>query len=274
LTGPDLDPDILDAFECVGENKPLHGGEGRSVRVGPCVFKPIENPDRYKWSCELLLRVSQDGFRIPEPIRAKNGSFVFKGWSATTFEPGEHVQGRWDEKIEILRTFHLRLRELDHPPMPPSDDRWSWAHEIAWQNAPMPVSIHLDIVRLVEELFAHYQPLTRSEGIIHSDFGGNVLFHDKLNPCIIDFSPAYGCMEYAEAIMIADVIAWENAPLNLLDLLPFDEKYRQFLLRAINFRIIVAALFVPADVNYFLEEYTAFEPLIDKIRLCTESRLA
>ena len=118
---------------------------------------------------------------------------------------------------------------------------------------------------MIDAVFAHYQTLPRALGIIHSDFGGNILFHDCLTSCIIDFSPAYGSVEYAEAIMIADTAAWENAPLEIVNLLPSDEHYRQYLLRAINFRIIVAALFKPTSVQQFLNEYAAFTPMIDLV---------
>jgi len=265
MTNTILDPDISHAFQCAGESHVLVGGEGRSVRVDQCVFKPIDNPDHYSWSCDLLLRLSREGFRLSEPRRASNGSFVFKGWGASSFEAGEHVPDRWQEKMEVLRLFHSKLRDLDYPAMPPSDDYWSLAHEIAWQVLPLPAALHSGIVNKIDTVFAHYQPLTRAVGIIHSDFGGNILFHDSLAPCVIDFSPAYGSVEYAEAIMIADATAWDDAPLEILNLLPFDEHYRQHLLRAINFRLIVAALFKPKSMEQFLNEYAAFKPMIDVV---------
>jgi uncharacterized protein (TIGR02569 family) len=263
LTDLILPPGIKEAFYCHGETQRLAGGEGRSFKVGPCVFKPIENPERYSWSCELLLNVPQVGFRIAEPRRTRDGSFVFRGWGASDFVSGEHVQGRWHEKLEILRLFHTQLQELENTPIPPSDDRWSLAHEIAWQVIPLPTEIHPDISNLINALFFHYQPLPRGQEIIHSDFSGNTLFHFLLDPCVIDFSPAYGSIEYAETIMIADAIAWEQAPLEIISLLRFDEHYRQNLLRAINFRLIVTALFYPRDIEPFLVEYAAFNSLIE-----------
>jgi len=263
VSNPILHSDIKEAFLCDGVSELLAGGEGCSVRVGLCVFKPIENPERYSWSCELLLRLPQVGFRIPTPRRARDGSFVFKGWGASSFEPGEHVQGHWYEKLEILRLFQFQLRELEHPSMPPSDDYWSLAHEIAWQAIPLPTELHPEISDLITTVFTQYQPLARGQEIIHSDFSGNTLFHDRLEPCVIDFSPANGSIKYAEAVMIADAIAWGNAPLEILNLLPIDGDYRQNLLRAINFRLIVAALFWPTRLELFLDEYVAFKPIID-----------
>jgi hypothetical protein len=146
--------------------------------------------------------------------------------------------------------------------MPPSDDFWSQAHEIAWQVTPLPDTIHPKTMKVIDDIFAAYRSLPRGNKIIHSDMCGNILFQDGQNPCIIDFSPAYGSIEYGEAILVADAIAWEDAPLKIVDLISETPSYRQNLLRAINFRVIVAALFEPKDFDWFLKEYTAFEPLI------------
>lgn len=149
--------------------------------------------------------------------------------------------------------------------MPPSDDNWNQAHEIAWQKAPVPHTFDRQMVESIESLFVQYRPLQRTKCIIHSDICGNILFHESLIPCIIDFSPAFGPIEYAEAIMVAGAIAWENAPVEIVDMLPHSEHYRQLLLRAINFRLIVVALFEPDNVNRFQKEYHEFEPIINFI---------
>lgn len=257
-----LDPKIASAFQCAGKKQMLAGGKEHSLRVGQCVFKPIENVERYSWSCDLLLKLSRRGFRISEPRRAIDGSFVYHGWAASNFEPGEHVTGRWHEKLNISRMFHSELNDLAFSPMPPSDDVWSLAHEITWQLTPLPSALHPKMTTMIEEIFTHYQLLSRYPGIIHSDICGNVLFHEELDPCVIDFSPAFGSVEYAEAILVADAIAWQNAPLDIVNLLPFNEHYRQYLLRAINFRIIVAALYKPKNLEWFLREYAGFQPVI------------
>lgn len=262
MNGSVLDPEVAFAFQCKGTNHLLGGGEGRSIKVGDCVLKPINNEARYSWACDLLLRLMREGFRISEPKRAINGSFVFNGWGASSYEPGEHILGRWHEKLQVTRSFHTMLNQLDHSPMPPSNDNWSQAHEIAWQQEPIPSAFDLQISDVIESFFTNYQPLQRSNGIIHSDICGNILFHESLSPCIIDFSPAYGSKEYAEAIMVADATTWEGAPVEIVQMLPYSEHYRQLLLRAINFRLIVAALFEPRNVDEFEKECREFESII------------
>jgi hypothetical protein len=150
--------------------------------------------------------------------------------------------------------------------MPPGDDVWSQAHELAWEAAPLPAELHPDTRQRVAALLTWYRPLPRGTQVIHADLSGNILFHDKLAPCVIDFSPAYGSMAYAEAIFAADVIAWDSAELNLLDLFPDSEHFRQHLLRAVNFRLLVPALRAPDNPEPFLSEYAAFKPLIDFLK--------
>ncbi len=262
MSKPALATEIITGFQCAGVEQSLIGGEGKSVRVGDCVFKPIENVEHYCWGCDLLLKLPKDGYRISDPLRTTDGSFVYDGWGASTYELGEHVRGRWQEKLQISRLFNSQINDLALSPIPPSDDFWSLAHEIAWQDIPIPAALHPKMTKVIDDIFSRYQPLFRDQGIIHSDICGNILFQGGLDPCVIDFSPAYGSVEYAEAILVSDAIAWENAPLEIVDMISGNGHYRQHLLRAINFRIIVAALFEPMNFEWFLTEYAGFEPII------------
>jgi uncharacterized protein (TIGR02569 family) len=263
MPNPLPDPETLAMFQCKGQGQSLAGGEGNALRVGDCVFKPVNNPERYNWGCELLIQLPLDGYRISAPIRSNTGSFVHNGWGASTYEPGEHIEGSWDEKIRIGRLFHDELNQLDVTPMPPCEDRWSQAHEIAWQVNPLPESLLSGIKVILEGIFERYRQMKRGNKIIHSDLCGNFLFEDDLDPCIIDFSPTYGSYGYGEAILVVDAIAWEDAPLEIIGLLERDAHNQQNLLRAINFRVIVAALFHRSDFSRFMAEHAAFAPLMN-----------
>jgi prepilin-type processing-associated H-X9-DG protein len=114
-------------------------------------------------------------------------------------------------------------------------------------------------------MFQKYEPLARARQVIHNDMGGNILFADGLKPLVIDFSPAYGSSEYAEAILVADAIAWEKAPVELMRELSETWNYRQLLLRAVNFRLIAVALLYPLNATALRLEYENFAPLIDRL---------
>ncbi|MFH1446411.1 MAG: hypothetical protein ABIG43_03250 [Chloroflexota bacterium] len=255
--------EVLKAFDCAGTPEKLPGGEGNSFIVDDIVFKPIQNIELYEWASDMLLRIPQSGFRISTPRKSSQERFTYAGWGAATYELGEHIlNGRWQEKLNICRAFHTAIQDLIILPMPPSSDQWTQAHKITWEESSLPQSIHPDIRQLINQIFYKYQPVEQSRQIIHSDMCGNILFDGDLTPLVIDFSPAYRPKEYAEAILVADAIAWENAPLELKSELPETSHYNQMLIRAVNFRVIVAALFYPMDVAKFKQEYEAFVPLL------------
>lgn len=81
--------------------------------------------------------------------------------------------------------------------------------------------------------------------VIHSDLAGNVLFADELGlpPAVIDVSPQFRPVGYADAILVADAVAWHGAPLSFAS--AFLERASDHvgnLARAVIFRVTTAAL--------------------------------
>lgn len=259
-----LPPTVLEAFNCAGDPKPLQGGEGRSFLAGDVVFKPVRAEDhaRHAWASEVLCGMQCAGFRISMPLKTAAGQFIHAGWSASRYEHGEAIQGRWDEKLTTCRAFHRALHALSISPMPFTANHWAQAHRIAWQENDLPQFIHPDIGQMIARIFERYEPMVRSTQVVHSDLCGNILFAERLAPLVIDFSPAHGVTEYAEAILVADAIAWEKAPVELVQALPRTFDYRQMLLRAVNFRVITAALFFPTQPEIVRLEQVNFSPLL------------
>lgn len=64
------------------------------------------------------------------------------------------------------------------------------------------------------------KPVSLSPQIIHGDLCGNILFHDTLPPVVIDFPLDCRPREYAETILLADAIVWENGGEEAYSLLP------------------------------------------------------
>ena len=74
--------------------------------------------------------------------------------------------------------------------------------------------------------------------MIHADLANNVVFHPDLSPGVIDISPFFRPAAYADAIVVADAIAWSGAPDELAE--RFLQRHGpQLLLRAILFRVAV-----------------------------------
>ncbi|MBC8496930.1 MAG: hypothetical protein ISS57_03260 [Anaerolineales bacterium] len=257
--------EVREVFGCDGVPKAIDGGEGKSFVIDNVVFKPIGNVELYEWASETLLLIPQIGFRISLPRKTKQGRYTYAGWGATKYEPGEHVKGKWEEKLRVCRSFHAAVKEISGRRMPHSSDRWTLAHKIAWEEVDLPRGIHPKICSIIGSIFQKYRPVETSKQIIHSDLSGNILFAEGLEPVIIDFSPAHRPKEYAEAILVADAIAWENAPIELISELPDTWYYTQMLIRAVNFRVIVVALFYPLDVTTFEREYENFVALLEHL---------
>ena len=95
---------------------------------------------------------------------------------------------------------------------------------------------------------------------------GNILFDDDMAPLVIDFSPACRPKAYAEAILVADAIALESAPVELIREFPETSYHNQMLIRAVDFRLITAALFYQRDVATFELEYENFSPVLQFLK--------
>lgn len=256
---------VLEAFGARTEATRLAGGEGNSWRSDGLVFKPVFDSALHEWTSPILERMQPEGFRISRPVRTRQGAFVQDGWSASVFESGSHVRGRWPEKLQVAAAFHATLAAMQTEPVPDADNPWSRAHDIVWRRSPVPMAIHPEIRAVVDGVVQVFAGGERGCGIIHGDLCGNVLFHDSLPPLVIDFSPTLAPVAYAQAILVADAIAWEGAPLELIDVLPAGVERSANLYRAVAFRLLVAAQFFRDDPAKFRVEYAPFHALLQHL---------
>ena len=87
-------------------------------------------------------------------------------------------------------------------------------------------------------LLARRRAVEVASQLVHGDLGGNVLFDDELPPAVIDLSPYWRPAPYADAIVVADAVAGEGAPDELVDA-HLRRHGEQLLLRAVLFRVAV-----------------------------------
>ena len=90
----------------------------------------------------------------------------------------------------------------------------------------------------IDDLLGALEPVDDPSQLIHGDLTGNVLFHEKLPPAIIDFAPYWRPTEYATAIVATDAVLWEAAPSELLD-----DVHPQYILRALIYRGVTSIEF-------------------------------
>lgn len=234
---------VLRAFGARGPARPLAGGQGTSWFADGLVFKPEAGPLQ-EWLGETLPRDGRDGFRLAEQVRARDGSWSHDGWSATRRVEGaapDYTDVRtWAAIIAAGRAFHHAVAGLERPQFLGSRrDRWARADRVAWGEEdigfiPRFASL-ATVLRRALDPADHREP----SQIVHADLAGNVLFAPGLPPAVIDVSPYWRPVSFAEGMVVADALCWHDAPLSLPSRLGVP---RSALARALLFRMTTTSL--------------------------------
>jgi len=245
--GPGPPARVVEAFGLLGAPERLPGGQGGTWRLGEAVLKPSQGENFVRWASDLLTRL--DGrcdFRVSPPLRARDGSWSVKGWTAWRYQPGAHQPGRWLDILQVGGKFHDSVQEETLPTfLLERTDRWAVADHVAWGELPLPPAVGWN--GLVRELVAAQRPVAERAQLVHGDLTGNVLFHPQLPPLVIDVSPYWRPPRFAAAVVVVDALVWEGAGDQLIESLQWDADDAQFLLRALLFRAITDLLHRPRD---------------------------
>jgi uncharacterized protein (TIGR02569 family) len=229
---------VLEAFGLTGRPVALPGGEGRSVLVGDAVLKPVDDVEEAEWCAQLLDRVEGEGFRVPRPLRARDGSFVAFGWSATARVDGvSDPAADWAGVLEAGRAFHQALQGEPCPPfLERRDHRWALGDRVAWgEDRGEPLA---PVAGLFHALCSLLRPVHAVNQVIHGDLSGNVLAAPGVPPAVIDFSPYWRPTAYADAIVAVDALLWYGAGPDLVALAGKGADFPQMLVRALVFRLV------------------------------------
>lgn len=263
----ELSEEILNSFHLSGDIVPLRGGQHTSVRVNNAVLKPVDDIQHCEWLLSIINNLNPHGYRVSKPIRSRYGTFVAKGWACTHYERGRDIKGQIKEKLQVSRLFHHDLSSIPFGDIPHIDNPWSKGHRIAWQIDEIPGELPEEIYERLDHLLKMVRLQEQYKvQIVHSDLSGNILFDQVLNPLVIDFSPTVAPVEYAEAILVCDCIAWQGSEVSEIGLLPNNDLYKEMMVRAIIFRLAVSAIFSDGDNHKFWDDYQAFEPIIAYIK--------
>ncbi|WP_431912814.1 TIGR02569 family protein [Nonomuraea jabiensis] len=244
-------PGVLAAFGLTGPVRPLAGGRGRSFRAGDAVVKPVDSAEEAEWSARVFADLPPAaGFRVPRPLRSRDGTYVVEGWTAAEFLEGrEGPAGMWESLIAAGRAFHRELRHLPRPDLlDRRDDPWAAADRIAWGEAAPPRPSNAD--ELLARLGELAGPVAAPSQLVHGDLTGNVLFHPGRPPVVIDFSPYWRPVAYAEAVVVADGLLYHRADPELVEAVLPGREGLHLLARALVFRLATKAVWagrVPDD---------------------------
>lgn len=264
-------PAVLDAFGLVGDLMALPGGEGRSVQVDEVVLKPVDDVVEATWCAEVLDRVEQHGFRVARPVRARGGGFVAEGWGAARRVDGvSRPTEDWAGLLAAGRAFHAAVSAEPRPSfLERRAHRWAVADRVAWGEeriAPLaPVAEHFRV------LHSLLRPVRVVSQVVHGDLSGNVLFAAGQAPAVIDFSPYWRPVAYADAIVAVDGLLWFGAGPELVELASSGADFPQMLVRAALFRLVALNEMARAFGLGVLEgELGVFGPVIDYVRVLAQ----
>lgn len=243
---------MLDLFAVPDVLEPIPGGQGSSVRAGDLVLSPGRDATTASWLNPVLARLAvrldeeaegRRGLRVAMPIPARDGSWVVEGWGASRYEPGTTDCHDLDVTLAAGRLLHAQLA-VAVPQRPAGQldriDRWARAERFAFAE-PTAMAAEVgdlagaDVVRRVVPLLADID--LGPDQLVHADLAGNVLLDAAGAPVVIDVSPAWRPVRWAEAVWVLDAVTWLGAPLTALGRWATGAD-RQAMLRALVFRAL------------------------------------
>jgi uncharacterized protein (TIGR02569 family) len=248
----------------------LSGGQGASWRAGSVVLKRVDDEREIAWLAAVLEHVAEGPeFRVARPVTRPDGSYAADGWSATCWLEGAHEPSRFEDALAVSGAFHRALADVPATWPEFLRDRatpWAVGDRAAWGEQP----VRRDAGQL-RAVLDRLEPLRVSAWagsapqVIHADLGGNVLFADGsgLPPAIIDVSPYYRPRPFAEAVLVADAVAWDGAPLEFAErFVTTGTSRREALGRAVVFRLVAALDLWGADSARVDAELHAYQPIV------------
>lgn len=258
-------PEVLAAFGLSGSAVVLTGGLDPAYRVGDLVLKRADSADEVVWKSELLARIDESGFRLARPVRAVDGCWTAEGWMASRYVEGRLEPKDWTQLFDSARAFHAALSAEPRPSfLDRLDHRWARAHRAAWDVAEVEA---LEAIRPRLERLRTLagRPHATTCQVIHGDLAGNVLFAEGLFPAILDFSPWWAPVSYAEGILVADALLWHEADIDILELVSEPSAFRGMLARGALFRLVTVNEGVKEGHPEYLDELPRYDDLITLI---------
>lgn len=225
--------------------------------MGELVLKPVIDVAETEWIQQLLRRVECHGFRVAEPVPTSDGRWVHEGWCASRYIADLRAAApEWPLIIEAGLRFcdaADRARDGDDDALATRAHRWAIADRVAWGEAA--VDLTDDALRLVKQMETLWVPATDEQHFVHGDLSGNVFLDAGDMPVILDVSPYLRPRRWAAAIVIADAVLWDGAPVVLARDFASDADARDLFARALIFRLVAEQLADDPRHGALLEPY-------------------
>lgn len=256
----------LSMFNAISEPIYLPGGEGRSYKSGNFVLKHIneDSVEYAEWVANLFNTIQEDGFRVSRPIKSKTGKWITdEEWTAWTFLEGSHdFEGKIDESIKAIKSFHYALKTYPKPKFIETDSSaYNRADRFAWGDKPG--YIHPDIKEEAERLYSIRRPIETPEQLIHGDLNpDNILLTPGQQPGIIDIAPYWRSADFGLAIYAYWICAYRDRS-ELLAHFTDIPNFKQHLIRAGIRMLLIMSEFNKVEE---IEKYKKATEIIESIR--------
>lgn len=219
--------EVLDLFATPDQLHPI--GIGDSVRAGDLVLSPGRDPLVAEWLSPVLARLAvrmdvrpgrrARDLRLAVPVPARDGSWVVEGWGASRWEPGTVTCTDLEVMVAAGRVLHAELASA--VPVKPDclderEDRWARADRWAFGDS-REVDADPSVRALLDELsgFLPDVPSGPSQ-LVHGDLAGNVLMDAAGAAVVIDVSPYWRPVLWAEALLTLDCVLRDDAEAEVL----------------------------------------------------------
>lgn len=260
---------IVESFGSKEKPVLLHGGQCTSYISGNIVLKPVGRAESLNWKAELFDNLPEvSGVRFTKFIKSIHNTWIYEGYSAYSFLAGEHVKGKYKEKLEASREYHELLKNIKKPDfLNIPGGPWSAANKVALSEKEF--DYDPEFLNLYNQIKPHLKPLDTNRQLVHADLSGNFLFDKILSPAIIDFSPVWAPNGFAEGIMLVDVIVWENADYEDLEVFKEIPNIGELAWRGVLTRIVEQAEHVKwfgKDKKLAIKDAQAFQKAIDYLK--------
>lgn len=190
------------------------------------------------------------------------------GWAASRWIDCSHDYTRCEEALVTCRALSSALATVARPAF--LTDRatvWDAGDRAAWATTD-PVLHHPEMDPLVSAFGALRRTCEDASQVIHGDLTGNILFPDNGDPVVLDFAVYWRPAAFAEAIIVADALAFHDAPADLAT--SISSQPRSMLARACIYRLVTSDAYASrSTVN---ETYLPFQISSFKrvVAICSE----
>lgn len=248
---------VREAFGVEGELIALDGGEGVTVRAGGVVLKRVHDVVEAEWVQDLQSRMGEDGFRLARPLRTAAGRWTCEGWSASQFIPGlRPLAPDWYAVVAVGLRFGdaaEAAREGGTEMFASRSHRWAVADRFAWDEVQLDLAsdaaaVHAGLRSLLDDPHVGGQ-------VLHGDLTGNVHVDASGTPVVLDVAPYFRPRGWAAAIVVADAVLWNGAELALARSFARTAPARDWLGRALIYRMAAEQLAARPRHGAHLEPY-------------------